>query len=403
MTGRCKVWVTGLGVVSCLGIGAEAFWNALLCCENGIGPLDRFDLGNSAYTFGGQVSGMTPEPFLEAGGSMGAQFAVRAAKEALDDVPETERKEMALILATNFGPAEILEQLIDEGDLEGAPIENPLPRGFYDWDVEYVANRIGLGGERFDMSLSCSSGNAAFGHALELIRGGCAEMVLAGGYDSIQKTSWAGLSCLRVMAVDDDEPPLVRPFDANRSGTLFSEGAALLLLESADHAKKRGAHALAELAGAGANNNAYHMTHADEEGKATGEVIRMAIEDSQIDDSEISHFNAHGTGTKLNDVIESRAIGRVFGDRTKSIPVNSLKGGLGHGMGAASAFEAVACVRSLQENLIPPTANLETPDPECDLDLVRNEPREADLKAVVNNSAGIGGGNAAVLLKKAGD
>jgi 3-oxoacyl-[acyl-carrier-protein] synthase II len=207
---------------------------------------------------------------------------------------------------------------------------------------------------------------------------------------------------MRVMAVEKEAGgPKVRPFDLHRAGTIFSEGAGAVLLESADHARARGAEPLAVVAGAGSNNNAFHMTHADKDGRATAEAILMALADAGISPDAVDHVNAHGTGTKLNDAIEARSLETVFGERVRRMPVNSIKGGLGHAMGAASSLEAIVCVLTLREGLIPPTVNYETPDPECNLDVVAGGPRKADVRTVVNNSAGIGGCNATVVFTKA--
>lgn len=390
-----KVYVTGLGAVSCLGIGVDEFWSNVLDGSSRFRPIDRFDLEGSSYSTAGLI---TDERFdVTEGCSLGARFAEEAAREACGNMTADERRELGLVLSTNFGPAEQIDRFLG-GDEECDP--DRLRDGFFSWDADHVAETLGIGGERINISLSCSSGNAALAQALDLIRAGHAGAVLAGGYDSIQKVTWAGLACLRVMApTKEGELPKVRPFDANRSGTLFSEGAGLLLLESEEHARSRGAALLAELAGAGSNNNAYHMTHADKEGRATAEAVRMALDDAAVAPSDVDHFNAHGTGTKLNDSIETTALQSVFGEHLDDIPVTSIKGGLGHGMGAASALESIACVRSLQDGAIPPTINYETPDPECDLDIVAGSAREIPLRVIVNNSAGIGGANAAVVFR----
>ena len=401
---RKKVYVTGLGAVSCLGGDVRQLWESLLAGACGLRPLERFDLEGSPYTSGGEVVGFKPSDPAACGASLGAQMAAQAAAEALQGLPEDERGGLAVILSTNFGPSEFIEAFLD-GRPEvpsGAAGPRSFGEGPFAWDVAHVAERVGAGGERVNISLSCSSGNAALAYALQLVRAGRADAALAGGYDSIQKILWAGLACMRVMApTEEGKVPAVRPFDKDRAGTLFSEGAGVLLVESAEHAEKRGAAPLAELAGAGSNNNAFHMAHADKEGTGTAEVIRMALEDAGLTADAVDHINAHGTGTKLNDVIESRAFKAVFGQRARAIPVTSLKGALGHAMGAASVLEAVACVLSLREGVIPPTINFQTPDPECDVDLVANAPRKAKLGAVVNNAAGIGGGNAAVVLTRA--
>jgi len=394
------VFVTGMGVVSCLGCGVDRFWRALCEGRNGLGPVDRFDLEGSPYVTGGQVRDFPAVPFAECGLSLGAQFAVEAAAMALADYPAELSPTVGLVLATNFGPAELLE-----AELGGRACEGPgscrLAGGLFAGQARGVAHSLGVGGPLTTISLSCASGNAAIAHALDLIRSGRADAVLVCGYDSIQRVSWAGLACLRVMALPrEGAPALVRPFDRGRSGTIFSEGAGCLLLEAGVAARERGAELLAEAAGAAANNNAYHLAHADEEGTGTAVAIRMALADADIAPDQVDHVNAHGTGTRLNDAIETRALCAVFGDRAGQMPVVSNKGGLGHGMGAASSFEAVASVMTLREGVMPPTVNLAELDPDCALDVVAGEPRSADLSVVLSNSSGIGGANAAVVLRR---
>ena len=404
MPANRKVYVTGLGAVCCLGGSVPQAWQALLAGKCGLRPIGRFNLEGSPYTYGGEVVGFEPLDAAECGASAGAQMAARAAREAVANLSAKARTQLAVILSTNFGPSEFLETFLDGSAPypRGAGGPRRFCEGPFAWDVEHVAEQIGAGGLRANVSLSCSSGNAAIAYALELVRDGAAEVALAGGYDSIQKIMWAGLACMRVMAPEaEGRTPVVRPFDLNRAGTLFSEGAGVLLIESGEHAQKRGAVPLAELAGAGSNNNAFHMTHADKEGVGTAEVIQMALDDARIPADEVDHINAHGTGTKLNDAVEVRAFKRVFGERATHIPVTSIKGGLGHAMGGASAIEAITCVLSLREGVIPPTINFETPDPECEMDLVANTPRKAQVRTVINNSAGIGGGNAAIVLRRA--
>jgi len=395
------VYVTGMGVVSCLGSTVPQFWDALCRGECGMGPITRFDLEGSAYTVGGEVHGFDALPFEECSLSVGAQYAGEAVAQALADSPIPLRRKAGLVLATNFGPAELIESY-QRGDEADAPDGYRAGVGFFAEDARRVAHSMGIGGPVVNISLSCASGNAAIAHALDLIRAGRADAVLACGYDSIARISWAGLGCLRVMSLPrDGSQPCVRPFDVGRDGTLFSEGAGCVLLESERSARERGAEVfLAEVAGAGSNNNAFHLTRADSEGVGTAVAMRMALADAEIEPDAVDHFNAHGTGTKLNDAIESRAMALVFGERAGAIPVTSNKGGLGHGMGAASSFEAIASIMTLREGRIPPTVNHAELAPDCPVDVVSAAPRDCDVRVVLSNSAGIGGSNAAVVLRR---
>jgi len=394
------VYVTGMGVVSCLGPTVPRFWDALCAGESGIGPITRFGLEGSPYAFGGQVRDFDPLPFEECSLSVGAQYAAEAVAQALSDFPISLRQKMGLVMATNFGPAELIESYL-QGEDAGGTGGYSAGVGFFAEDARRVAHRTGIGGPVVNISLSCASGNAAIALALDLIRAGRADAVLACGYDSVARISWAGLGCLRVMSLPrDGSRPRVRPFDVDRDGTLFSEGAGCLLLESERSAGERGADVLAEVAGAGSNNNAFHLTRADSEGEGTAVAMRMALTDAGMSPDDVDHFNAHGTGTKLNDVIESRALALVFGDRAGAIPVTSNKGGLGHGMGAASSFEAIASVMTLRDQRIPPTVNHNELAPDCPVDVVSAAPRDCELRVVLSNSAGIGGSNAAVVLRR---
>jgi 3-oxoacyl-(acyl-carrier-protein) synthase len=220
--------------------------------------------------------------------------------------------------------------------------------------------------------------------------------VLTGGYDALSRFAWSGLSALRTMSRD-----AVRPFDLKRDGTIFSEGAAALLLEDAEAARRRGARVYAEVAGYGANNNAFHMTAPAREGAGSAAVMRMALADAGMTPEAIDHVNAHGTGTKPNDVTETQAIKAVFGAHAREMPITSIKSSIGHMLGAAGSIEAVASILSLRDGVIPPTTNVRDADPECDLPCVTNVKRSLPLRSVLSNSAGIGGCNAAVIFRRA--
>jgi 3-oxoacyl-[acyl-carrier-protein] synthase II len=397
-----SVYVTGMGALSCLGGSVEEFWTGLCRGECGIGPLTRFDAGGLPYTVAGEVRGFAPEPFTRCGFSAGAQFAAHAAAAALDGFPPTCLPALAVVLGSNFGPQELIARELGGDRSAGPDAPLLLASGPFGEDAGRVAERLGAGGQVVALSLSCASGNAAIAHVLELIRYGRAEAGLACGYDALEPLSWAGLSALRVMvAPREGQPAVVRPFDRDRAGTIFSEGAGCLLLESEEHARERGATLLAEVAGAGVNNNAYHLTHSDEEGSGLASAMLMALDDAGLEPDAVDYVNAHGTGTKLNDVAEARALGTVFGDRAGRIPVNSIKGSVGHAMGAAGALEAIACVMTLRTGRIPPTTGLEHQDPECNLDVVQGATRETVVTTALNNSAGIGGANAAVVFRRA--
>jgi 3-oxoacyl-(acyl-carrier-protein) synthase len=245
------------------------------------------------------------------------------------------------------------------------------------------------------LSLSCASGTAALGYGADMIRAGRAVAMLTGGYDAISRFAWCGLSALRTMTRDE-----IRPFDRTRSGTLFSEGAAALLVEDAGHARARGARVYAEVCGAATNNNAHHLTAPCKDGAGSALVMRAALDDGGVPADEVDHVNAHGTGTPPNDVTETLAIKTVFGARARAVPVTSIKSMTGHMMGAAGSAEAIASILSIRDGIVPPTIHYANPDPECDLDVVANTARRVPVRTVLSNSAGIGGCNAAVVLRR---
>jgi 3-oxoacyl-[acyl-carrier-protein] synthase II len=259
--------------------------------------------------------------------------------------------------------------------------------------ADRVAAALGVAGPCATITLSCAAGAAALAYGAGLIRHGHAERVLVVGYDALSRFAWSGLCALRTMAKE-----CVRPFDLHRSGTIFTEGAAALLLESATSCAARAGAPLAELAGWGTNNNGFHITAPAPRGAGSAQVMRQALARARLPPEAIDHINAHGTGTKPNDSTESQAMADVFGPHLPRIPVTSIKSSLGHMLGAAGTIEAVASILSLREGIIPPTMHFETPDPECAVDLVANQARPATLRYVLSNSAGIGGCNAAVIF-----
>jgi 3-oxoacyl-(acyl-carrier-protein) synthase len=392
-----------MGVVSPLGSGVQRVWDALCRGESGIRDITRFDTKDFAYSRGGEIHDFVLPPALaEAGANadLATQFMLAAANEAVHDAAEAGRgpdpAETAVVLSTNFGGIRSGEKVI--ADLLGKATAQPadFTESLFQTCIDRVAGQWRFGGPRFMLSLSCASGTAAIGCGMDLIRHGHAKAVLTGGYDLLSRFAWSGLSALRTMDKD-----AVRPFDKNRAGTIFSEGAAALLIEDADCARRRGARAYAEAAGYGANNNAFHMTAPAKEGAGSAAVMRMALADAGMRPEDIDHLNAHGTGTKPNDVTETQAIKAVFGAHAARMPLTSIKSSIGHMMGAAGSIEAIASILSIRDGVIPPTTNYRDRDPECDLPCVTNVKREMAIRSVLSNSAGIGGCNAAVIFRKA--
>ena len=392
-----------MGVVSPLGTGVPAFWSALLEGRSGIRDLTRFDVSGFPYTQGGQVIDFAvPAALREAAArcDLATQFMLAAAQEAvrdarlIDHIPH--RADTAVVLATNFGGILSGEKFLADSIQRRQPSGTDFHEYSFQTAVDHVADAWRLEGPRASLSLSCSSGTAAIAYGMDLIRTGRARRVLTGGYDALSPFAWSGLGALRTMTTD-----ALRPFDKNRSGTIFSEGAGALLIEDADSARERGAGVYAEVAGFGLNNNAYHMTAPDKGGEGFADVMRLALADAAMMPDEVDHINTHGTATRYNDLTETLAIKAVFGAHAARIPITSIKSMTGHLMGAAGSAEAIASVLSLRDGVIPPTINYQTPDPECDLDCVTNVRRAMPLRSVMSNSAGIGGCNAVVIFRGA--
>ena len=385
------VVVTGMGAVSSLGYGVPAMWQGLVAGRCGIGALTRIDPTPHRIRHAGQV----PEPLgINATADPVERFLMAACFEALEQAQAEGalRETVGLALGSNFGAMSTTERLLTRQ----LPAESG---GNLDAVIDgvtcAVAEKLGLGGTRTTLSLSCASGNAALGCAADLIRSGRAQAVLAGGYDAISEVVWAGLSSLRAMSAD-----ALRPFDKRRDGTIFGEGAGVMLLESEAHALRRGVPPLAVLAGYATTSNAFHMTHPDEDGAGMARAMRAALRDAGMAPEELQHVNAHATGTQPNDRLETAAIKSVFGEHARRLAINGIKSMLGHAMGAASALEAIATVMAVREGVVPPTIGLEQPDPDCDLDYVPLHARQMPVRAALNNSAGFGGCNASVIFRR---
>ena len=388
---RLRTVVTGVGAVCSLGPNVNAFWQGLMGRACGLRPLTRFDTASHRITRGGEVEGFDLDPERDEA----IQFAEAAAREAVASagLDAGALKRAAVVLGTNFGAMSSLDRFLR--DPSAADAGDRFRESALHGPTEAVARAVGAGGARQSLSLSCASGAGAVFVALQALRSGVADVVLAGGYDAINELSWSGLTAIRTMTND-----VLRPFDVRRNGTIFSEGAGVLIIETLDSARRRGATPLAEVLGAATDNNAYHMAHPDPGGAGMARVMAAALVDAGVAPEEIAYASAHGTGTKYNDKLETLALKTVLGGRARQIPVVSIKSSVGHGMGAASALEAIATVRAIREGRAPATIHLEEPDPECDLDYVPDGPRDVDIRTALCNSAGIGGPNAALVLRR---
>jgi len=395
--------ITGLGAVTCLGHDVPALWDGLVAGRSGIDRITRFDPTGLRNERGGQVRDwrFAPDEFdLDAAPDEATQFLLVAAREAWRDAGLGSRADLdrvGAIASTNFGGGPSWEEYVRR-----SVAQQPTGRTFAEFafatGLAYLARTFGLQGPTTLLSIACASGTAALGCALDWVRAGRADVVLAAGHDVLAPTVLAGLSILGTMTKEE-----IRPFSATRSGTLFGEGAGVLVVEAPHHAAARGARVYAELLGSCQTNNAYHMTAPDKGARGMIRVLSNALADAGVEPRAVDYINAHGTGTKPHDPEETHAIKAVLGERAAQIPVSSIKAAVAHTMGAAGAVEAIATVKALAEGVIPPTLNYEEPDPECDLDYVPNQARRQAIGCAASISAGIGGSNACVVLRRPGD
>lgn len=400
-----RVFVTGMGVVSSLGMGKRAYWDALVRGVSGVSPVTLFDTQAIGRHVAGEVKGFRARDFLTAAEARRAgrasAFAIAAARMAVEDARLEARRlqgeRTSVFVGTTMGEANVLGELqkawIHSG--EDAVPTPKLPRYGTTLLPIHVARALGARGMVQTLPAACAAGNYAIGFAADQIRAGRCDVAVAGAVEIIEKLEFAGFARLGAMS-----PDVCKPFDKNRRGLILGEGAAMLVLEREEHALGRGATPLAEVGGYGLACDAHHITRPHPEGEGSIAAMRQAIEASGISAAEVDHVNAHGTATPNNDSVEALVLRRVFGDRR--VPVTSIKSMIGHCMGASSAMEAVACVMTIETGIVPPTTNYETPDPECDVEVVANEARAMRVDIVLNNALAFGGYDAVVCFARPG-
>jgi 3-oxoacyl-[acyl-carrier-protein] synthase II len=400
-----RVFVTGVGVVSSIGLGRDAFYRGLEQGTSGIAPVASFDASELGRDFAGEVKEFDARDHLTRAEQhrMGrcCAMALAAGRMAIQDAGLQSREiagpRTAVVLGTTMGEATILGDLQHDWIVSGpqAVRRSLIPRYGSTLLPIHVARAIGAEGMVLTLPAACAAGNYAIGFAADLIRGGRADVVVTGAAELIQELQFSGFVRLSAMA-----PEKCQPFDLNRQGLILGEGAGLLVLESEAHAVRRGAVAKAEVGGYGLSCDAYHITRPHPDAAGSIAAMRAAIVRSGISPSDVDFVNAHGTGTRHNDAAESKVVREVFGARR--VPISSMKSMLGHCMGAASALEAIGCVFTLETGVYPPTIGYETPDPECDLDVVANVARRGKADIVINNSLAFGGYNAVSVFARPG-
>jgi 3-oxoacyl-[acyl-carrier-protein] synthase II len=407
-----RIVITGVGVVTPIGIGNAEFTNALKEGKSGVFNIESFD--TSAYTtrFAAIVKDFKPEKFIEKKKinkmAKFTQFGFAAAKMAIEDsgldLSKEDLSRIGVITGTGIGGLDVIEEeeqtLLAKGPRRVSPflipmiITNMLPGE--------IAIKYGFTGPNYAVTSACASANNAIGDALRLLRSGDADVIVTGGSEgAIVPLGLAGFCSIKALSGRNDDPQKAsRPFDKNRDGFVMGEGAGIVVLETLEHALARGAEIYAELVGYGASDDAYHITAPEPEGKAAVFAIEKAISDAGISKDEVDYINAHGTSTVLNDKTETLAIKKVFGEKAYKIPISSTKSMTGHLLGGAASVELAATVLAMQEGFIPPTINYETPDPDCDLDYVPNKMRQQQITCALSNSLGFGGHNATIVIKK---
>jgi 3-oxoacyl-[acyl-carrier-protein] synthase II len=410
MTGP-RVVITGLGVVSSIGLGKEAFWSALLEGKSGIQPIRSFDASSYSCQIAGEILDFRPEDHIPPSEvpklSRNSQFAVAAAKMAIDDAhldfSKENRCRVGVAIGTGLGGMDIYEAQL------GRLFETNNPRRVHPWSTPLtmsnaaaaeIAISFGLKGPNMTFSTACSSGSHAIGYGFDLIRMGKADFIVAGGTEAcILPGVLAAFCSLRALSTRNEAPNRAsRPFDKRRAGFVMGEGAGISVLETLESAKERGVTPYAEVVGYGATSEATHIVHPEGTGSEAARVMELALQDAGVSPDEVDYINTHGTSTVLNDLVETKAIKRIFGEHAYRISLDSTKSMIGHTIGAAGAIEGIACALTLQRGVIHPTINYEEPDPECDLDYTPNQARERDVKVALSNSFGFGGNNCCLVM-----
>jgi len=397
-----RVVVTGLGVISSIGIGWEEFWKNLVAGKSGISRISSFDTSSYDRHFAGEVKDFHAREFIKNNKiknlGRASQMAIAACKLALKDGASSDytstkfKDRIGISVGITMGESQVVEN-ITKKILNKKTMENILVLSCPANTIPVnVATELKLTGYNLVFSTACSAGNYSIAYAFDLIKRGKTNYMLAGGVDALSRIAFTGFSRLLDMAQEK-----CQPFDKNRTGMMIGEGSAVLLLEGLDNALKRKAHIYAEILGYGLSCDAHDMTYPSVGGIV--KAISRALNESQVKESEIDYISAHGTGTKENDKAECQAYKRVFGKLSTKIPISSIKSMLGHTMGAASAFESIACCLTVDKNEIPPTINFEEKDPECDIDCVPNKGRPHRVKVALNNSQAFGGNNGCLVFK----
>lgn len=407
-----RVVVTGLGPVTSIGIGKEEYWDSLIEGRSGISHITNFDTEGYTTTIGSEVKNFNPEKYIDKKEAKRmdrfAQFAIAGTQLALEDsgldLDSIDKRRAGVILGSGVGGIETLERehtkLMERGAKRVSPFF--IPMMISNMGPGQITMYYGFKGPSFTITTACASGNHAIGESFRMIQRGDADIIVTGGSEAaVSPISVAGFCSMKALSKRNDEPEKAsRPFDKDRDGFVIGEGAGILILEELEHALNRNAHIYGEIIGYSATSDAYHVTAPDPEAEGATMAMRLAIEDGGIHYELVDYINAHGTSTYYNDKLETMAIKKAFKDHAYKLKISSTKSMTGHLLGAAGGIEAIATILTIERGVIPPTINLETPDPECDLDYTPNEACTMDVNYALSNSLGFGGHNGTILFKK---
>ncbi len=411
---RRRVVVTGMGCLSPVGNNVEETWDSILAGKSGAAMITHFDASKHKTRFAAEVKGFDGVALFGPRETRKmdrfTQFAVCVALEALEQarlkINEDNRDRIGVMIGTGIGG---IGTLLDQAGVmaeRGPDRVSPflIPMMISDSAPGMLAIRFGVRGPNMSLATACASGNNSIGEATEIIRRGGADVMLAGASEAaLVPVAMAGMNVMTALSTRNDDPQSAsRPFDKDRDGFLMGEGAGMLILEDLEHAQARGAHILGEISGYGATDDAHHISAPAENGAGAALAMKLALENASLMPNDIDYINAHGTSTYLNDKSETAAIKTVFGEKAYATPISSTKSMTGHLLGASGALEAVLCMLAMRDEILPPTINYHTPDPECDLDYIPNQARKASPRHIMSNSFGFGGHNATVIFSRFG-
>lgn len=408
---ECRVAVTGIGIVSPLGLDTESNWDSLLQGKSGVGLIEGFDASDGPVRMAGEVRGFDPTRYFEKKEikkfDRFTQFSVAAAEMALADsgfeITEENSDRVGVIVGVGMGGIATIEEVTGVFHSKGWKRISPffVPRVIGNMAPGQIAIRFGCRGANYAPTSACASGGHGIGEAFRLVAAGEQDLVIAGGAEApVTALGIGGFAAMRALSTRNDEPSKAsRPFDRTRDGFVMGEGAGIFTLEPLEAARARGAHIYAEVIGYGANADAYHMTSPSPDGRGAAQCMRLALRDAGVSPAEVGYINAHGTSTPYNDANETAAIKTVFEEHAKSVAVSSTKSMTGHLLGGAGGIEAVYSVLALDRGVLPPTINYEEPDPDCDLDYIPNQAREQRVSVALSNSFGFGGTNACLAFR----